>query len=94
MAAAASAVAAGAVFHVTLDSDQLELTAARNSPPLSALSLAVAPTVSRSFAPAIAGQPVPLPVPATVPARGLEWRVPGALTSAADAQVSTRCADM
>jgi hypothetical protein len=29
MAAAASAVAAGAVFHVTLDSDQLELTAAR-----------------------------------------------------------------
>jgi hypothetical protein len=31
---------------------------------------------------------------AILPARGLEWRVPGALTSAADAQVSTRCAHM
>ena len=56
LATGAPAAATGAVFQVTVDSAQLELTAARKSPPMGELSLVVLPTVSRSLAEAMVGQ--------------------------------------
>jgi hypothetical protein len=66
LATGAELAAAGAVLYVTVDSDQLELTAARNSPPFTELSLEELPTVKRSFAAATDGHPVPAPTPDTV----------------------------
>src|SRR4051794_30357838 len=66
LAIGAPGAAAGALLKVTVDSVQLESTAALKSPPLGELSFVVLPTVSRNLAAAIAGQLVPLPVPVTV----------------------------